>query len=100
MVSTSITKTSLETTHRVSFMWPPSHLFTPLFCPILSSSLGTEMLLTIYVNHQFYTDKVRSPKGYLAASQLRASQFDKDKLLPSYEVNGRGAFKETHFLML
>ncbi|KAJ6996326.1 hypothetical protein NC653_013048 [Populus alba x Populus x berolinensis] len=43
-----------------------------------------------YVNHQFYTDKVRSPKGYLAAFQLRATQFDKDKLLPSYEVNGRG----------
>nr|TKR79236.1 chitinase 2-like [Populus alba] len=43
-----------------------------------------------YVNHQFYTDKVRSPKGYLAAFQLRATQFDKDKLLPSYAVNGRG----------
>ncbi|KAI6699813.1 hypothetical protein NL676_014137 [Syzygium grande] len=43
-----------------------------------------------YVNHQFYTDKVRTPKGYLGAFQLRASQFDKDKLLPSYEVNGRG----------
>lgn len=43
-----------------------------------------------YVNHQFYTDKVRTPKGYFGAFQLRASQFDKDKLLPSYEVNGRG----------
>ncbi|KAG6736398.1 hypothetical protein POTOM_060845 [Populus tomentosa] len=42
------------------------------------------------VNHQFYTDKVRSPKGYLAAFQLRATQFDMDKLLPSYAVNGRG----------
>ncbi|KAG6773415.1 hypothetical protein POTOM_020693 [Populus tomentosa] len=50
-----------------------------------------------YVNHQFYTDKVRSPKGYLAAFQLRATQFDRDKLLPSYEVNGRGIQGEAFF---
>ncbi|OMO57126.1 2S globulin [Corchorus capsularis] len=43
-----------------------------------------------FVNYQFYTDKVRQPKGYLRAFELRADQFDKDKLLPSYEVNGRG----------
>lgn len=50
-----------------------------------------------YVNHQFYTDKVTSPKGYLAAFQLRATQFDKDKLLPSYEVNGRGIQGDAFF---
>ncbi|VVA21930.1 PREDICTED: chitinase [Prunus dulcis] len=43
-----------------------------------------------YVNHQFYTDKVNTPKGYLDAYTFRAKQFGKDKLLPSYEVNGRG----------
>ncbi|XP_062007294.1 chitinase 2-like [Rosa rugosa] len=43
-----------------------------------------------YVNHQFYTDKVKTPKGYLKAFELRANQFDKTKLLPAYEVNGRG----------
>ncbi|XP_031375307.1 chitinase 1-like [Punica granatum] len=50
-----------------------------------------------YVNHQFYTDKVRTPKGYLEAFQLRASQFDKGKLLPSYEVNGRGIQGDAFF---
>lgn len=50
-----------------------------------------------YVNHQFYTDKVSTPKGYLEAFQLRASQFDKDKLLPSYEVNGRGIQGDAFF---
>ncbi|KAI9394145.1 hypothetical protein POPTR_005G059400v4 [Populus trichocarpa] len=50
-----------------------------------------------YVNHQFYTDKVTSPKGYLAAFRLRATQFDKDKLLPSYEVNGRGIQGDAFF---
>ncbi|KAK7316963.1 hypothetical protein RJT34_00806 [Clitoria ternatea] len=43
-----------------------------------------------YVNHQFYTDKVLTPQSYLEDFKLRASQFDKNKLLPSYEVNGRG----------
>lgn len=43
-----------------------------------------------YVNHQFYTDRVKRPKGYLEAFKLRARQFDAHKLLPSYEVNGRG----------
>ncbi|KAL6223172.1 hypothetical protein ACLB2K_006562 [Fragaria x ananassa] len=43
-----------------------------------------------YVNYQFYTDKVRTPKGYLKAFENQANQFDKAKLLPAYEVNGRG----------
>lgn len=50
-----------------------------------------------YVNHQFYTDKVRTPNRYLEAFQLRASQFDKDKLLPSYEVDGRGIQGDAFF---
>lgn len=36
-----------------------------------------------------YTDKVRSPQGYYQAFRLRATQFDRDELLLSYEVNGR-----------
>ena len=43
-----------------------------------------------YVNHQFYTNKVKTSRGYLGAFRLRASQSSKDKVLPSYEVNGRG----------
>lgn len=50
-----------------------------------------------YVNHQFYTDKVTTPKGYLAAFELRATQFDKTKLLPAYEVNGRGIQGDAFF---
>ncbi|XVE86546.1 hypothetical protein DITRI_Ditri18aG0041800 [Diplodiscus trichospermus] len=50
-----------------------------------------------FVNYQFYTDKVRKPKGYLEAFKLRAGQFDKDKLLPSYEVNGRGIQGDAFF---
>ncbi|CAI0376821.1 unnamed protein product [Linum tenue] len=46
--------------------------------------------LVDYVNYQFYTDKVRNPVAYLAAFRLRAGQFGKEKLLPSYEVSGRG----------
>ncbi|CAI0375447.1 unnamed protein product [Linum tenue] len=46
--------------------------------------------LVDYVNYQFYTDKVRNPVAYLAAFRLRAGQFGKEKLLPSYKVNGRG----------
>lgn len=53
-----------------------------------------------YVNHQFYTDKVRTPQGYLEAFKLRAEQFDKDKLLPSYEVNGRGIQGDAFFAAL
>ncbi|XVF61003.1 hypothetical protein PTKIN_Ptkin08bG0093200 [Pterospermum kingtungense] len=50
-----------------------------------------------FVNYQFYTDKVRKPKGYLEAFKLRAGQFDKDKLLPSYEVDGRGIQGDAFF---
>lgn len=50
-----------------------------------------------YVNHQFYTDKVSTPKGYLEAFRLRAEQFEKNKLLPSYEVNGRGIQGDAFF---
>ncbi|KAG7987142.1 hypothetical protein I3843_03G117800 [Carya illinoinensis] len=32
---------------------------------------------------------VRSPQGYYQAFRLRATQFDRDELLLSYEVNGR-----------
>nr|XP_043608607.1 chitinase 2-like [Erigeron canadensis] len=50
-----------------------------------------------YVNHQFYTDKVRSPKAYLENFQLRATEFDREKLLPSYEVDGRGIQGDAFF---
>ncbi|KAL8133027.1 chitinase 2-like [Apium graveolens] len=50
-----------------------------------------------YVNHQFYTDKVRSPKAYLEAFELRSQQFNKEKLLPSYEVEGRGIQGDAFF---
>lgn len=50
-----------------------------------------------YVNHQFYTDKVTTPQGYMEAFRLRARQFDRDKLLPSYEVNGRGIQGDSFF---
>ncbi|KAJ0972102.1 hypothetical protein J5N97_020061 [Dioscorea zingiberensis] len=43
-----------------------------------------------YVNHQFYTDKVKTPARYLDSFKLRGMQFNATKLLPSYEVNGRG----------
>ncbi|KAK3038049.1 hypothetical protein RJ639_032028 [Escallonia herrerae] len=50
-----------------------------------------------YVNHQFYTDKVKTPQGYLKAFQLRVQQFDKEKVLPAYEVNGRGIQGDAFF---
>ncbi|XP_034684552.1 chitinase 2-like [Vitis riparia] len=50
-----------------------------------------------YVNYQFYTDKVSTPKRYLEAFKLRAKQFDQEKLLPSYEVDGRGIQGEAFF---
>ncbi|KAL5982656.1 hypothetical protein ACLOJK_016731 [Asimina triloba] len=53
-----------------------------------------------YVNHQFYTDKVRSPQGYLEDFELRAGQFRAQKLLPSYEVNGRGIQGDAFFQAL
>ncbi|KAK7350874.1 hypothetical protein VNO77_09905 [Canavalia gladiata] len=53
-----------------------------------------------YVNHQFYTDKVLTPQSYLEGFKLRATQFDKNKLLPSYEVNGRGIQGDAFFRTL
>lgn len=50
-----------------------------------------------YVNHQFYTDKVRTPRGYLKAFVLRSEQFDKEKVIPSYEVDGRGIQGDAFF---
>lgn len=50
-----------------------------------------------FVNYQFYTDKVKTPKGYLEAYRFRTAQFDKDKLLPCYEVNGRGIQGDAFF---
>uniref|UniRef100_A0A7N2R6M0 GH18 domain-containing protein n=1 Tax=Quercus lobata TaxID=97700 RepID=A0A7N2R6M0_QUELO len=70
----------------------PMHPFTPLLYPI--SNYGS---VIDYVNHQFYTDKVGTPKGYLEAFRLRAEQFDRNKLLPSYEVNGRGIQGDAFF---
>ncbi|KAF9612359.1 hypothetical protein IFM89_039077 [Coptis chinensis] len=50
-----------------------------------------------YVNYQFYTDKVRTAKGYLEAFKLRTTQFDLEKVLPSYEINGRGIQGDAFF---
>ena len=50
-----------------------------------------------YVNHQFYTDKVLTPQSYVQDFKLRATQFDRNKLLPSYEVNGRGIQGDAFF---
>jgi hypothetical protein len=62
----------------------------PLQYPISSSSIYGYGNAIDHVNYQFYTDKVSTPKGYLETFRVRARQFDRDKLLPSYEVNGRG----------
>ncbi|WOK96550.1 chitinase 2-like [Canna indica] len=50
-----------------------------------------------YVNYQFYTDRVTQPKIYWEAFALRAAQFNATKLLPSYEVNGRGIQGDAFF---
>ncbi|WCJ31574.1 Chitinase 2 [Euphorbia peplus] len=50
-----------------------------------------------YVNYQFYTDKVRKAEAYLEAFKVRSMQFDKDKILPSYEVEGRGIQGDAFF---
>ncbi|KAK1549238.1 hypothetical protein Q3G72_021193 [Acer saccharum] len=50
-----------------------------------------------YVNHQFYTDRVKTLRGYLEAFKLRANQFNKEKLLPNYEINGRGIQVDAFF---
>ncbi|KAK1407003.1 hypothetical protein QVD17_38613 [Tagetes erecta] len=43
-----------------------------------------------YVNHQFYTDKVKTTEAYLEDYRLRTTEFDAEKMLPSYEIDGRG----------
>ncbi|KAG9457266.1 hypothetical protein H6P81_001774 [Aristolochia fimbriata] len=54
-----------------------------------------------YVNHQFYTDKVKTPRDYLGAFRLRAEQFGgAEKVLPSYEVKGRGIQGDAFFAAL
>lgn len=50
-----------------------------------------------YVNYQFYTDKLRSPRKYVEAFENRTAQFDRNKVLPSYEVNGRGIQGDAFF---
>ncbi|KAG8383813.1 hypothetical protein BUALT_Bualt04G0052900 [Buddleja alternifolia] len=50
-----------------------------------------------YVNYQFYTDKVKTPEAYLEVFKNRTQQFDKEKVLPSYEVNGRGIQGDAFF---
>ncbi|XP_057770115.1 chitinase 1-like [Salvia miltiorrhiza] len=53
-----------------------------------------------YVNYQFYTDKVRSPEKYLEAFRNRTVQFDGNKVLPAYEVDGRGIQGDEFFAAL
>ncbi|CAM8900929.1 unnamed protein product [Rhodiola kirilowii] len=50
-----------------------------------------------YVNYQFYTDKVKTPVGFLQRFKQRANEFDAAKLLPSYEIAGRGIQGDTFF---
>uniref|UniRef100_A0A7N0UYY1 GH18 domain-containing protein n=1 Tax=Kalanchoe fedtschenkoi TaxID=63787 RepID=A0A7N0UYY1_KALFE len=50
-----------------------------------------------YVNYQFYTDKVKTPVGYLQRFRLRAREFSAAKLLPSYEIAGRGIQGDAFF---
>ncbi|XP_042472559.1 chitinase 2-like [Zingiber officinale] len=51
-----------------------------------------------YVNYQFYTDGVSTPRAYAEVFELRAAQFGAPaKLLPSYEVDGRGIQGEAFF---
>ncbi|KAI8013512.1 hypothetical protein LOK49_LG05G00795 [Camellia lanceoleosa] len=53
-----------------------------------------------YVNHQFYTDKVKTPQAYLEAFRNRTEMYGKDKVLPSYEVDGRGIQGDDFFVAL
>ncbi|GJT82769.1 chitinase 2-like protein [Tanacetum coccineum] len=50
-----------------------------------------------YVNHQFYTDKVRTAKAYFEDFKQRTIEFDRAKVLPSYEVDGRGIQGDAFF---
>ncbi|KAK4369789.1 hypothetical protein RND71_009264 [Anisodus tanguticus] len=42
-------------------------------------------------------NKVTTPRGYLKAFVLRSEQFDKEKVIPSYEVDGRGIQGDAFF---
>ncbi|KAL5703765.1 hypothetical protein ACHQM5_022277 [Ranunculus cassubicifolius] len=74
----------------------PYHLTTQPYIDLFSSYGG----VIDYVNYQFYTDKVRTPKGFLEAFKLRGGQFDVEKLLPSYEIDGRGIQGDAFFTAL
>ncbi|KAD4386081.1 hypothetical protein R6Q59_009629 [Mikania micrantha] len=50
-----------------------------------------------YVNHQFYTDKVRTTEAYLEDFRLRTTEFAGEKVLPSYEIDGRGIQGDAFF---
>ncbi|XP_075475965.1 chitinase 2-like [Primulina tabacum] len=50
-----------------------------------------------YVNYQFYTDKIKTPEAYLEVFKNRTEIFDKNKVLPSYEVLGRGIQGDAFF---
>ncbi|CAN1177401.1 Chitinase 2 [Linum perenne] len=50
-----------------------------------------------YVNYQFYTDKVPNPREYVKAYSVRVKEFGMEKVLPSYEVNGRGIQGDAFF---
>ncbi|KAF5175806.1 chitinase 2-like [Thalictrum thalictroides] len=71
----------------------PYHLTTQPYIDLFSAYSD----VIDYVNYQFYTDKVRQPKGYLEAFKLRAGQFNAEKLLPSYEIDGRGIQGDAFF---
>ncbi|MCO5595990.1 hypothetical protein L7F22_050042 [Adiantum nelumboides] len=43
-----------------------------------------------YVNYQFYADGVPNATEYLATYNKKAQTFGVDKMIPSYEINGRG----------
>ncbi|KAK4585531.1 hypothetical protein RGQ29_022972 [Quercus rubra] len=62
----------------------------------LFKNYGSVMTM-LTTNSILISDKVSTPKGYLEAFRLRAEQFDRNKLLPSYEVNGRGIQGEAFF---
>ncbi|PIA47687.1 hypothetical protein AQUCO_01400353v1 [Aquilegia coerulea] len=71
----------------------PYHLTTQPYIDLFSAYSS----VIDYVNYQFYTDKVRTPKAYLEAFKLRAGQFNAEKLLPSYEIDGRGIQGDAFF---
>lgn len=50
-----------------------------------------------FVNYQFYTDRVTSAAAYLKRFEIRTEQFGGGKVLPSYEVNGRGIQGDAFF---